>query len=328
MRARTLKSAVCLGAGALLLIGGCTKKKSTSPVEEPVEPTLTVMQQYFPLDYGDSWTWEVIRDYWIPEEFVDGDSSLGEPFTDVNQNGRHDDLEPYEDLNDNQKYDGPNDPWTPPVPFADRNANGDYDAPNGYWNQGESFLDIDGNGVYSSADTLTLCATVSQSGTPEGLTTLDGRLLGTYSDGHPGEMWAELDLYSNDSLGLIWHGHIDLEDTRDFLGALCEPVEIAAAEPLEGEPILSTHCLFTNAGVISVLEGTEDVNVPAGDFENCLRFKLYATGWDWSMEKYNGVSYRWYAKDVGLVKSTGPRSGESRVLKSAVVSGVSYPGVP
>jgi len=57
--ARTLIRWVWLGAVALLLIGGCTKKKSTSPTEEPIKPARTVMQQYFPLDYGDNWTWEV-----------------------------------------------------------------------------------------------------------------------------------------------------------------------------------------------------------------------------------------------------------------------------
>jgi hypothetical protein len=65
----------------------------------------------------------------MAEPYVDGDVNRGEPFTDLNKNGRRDaegedlppDGEPFVDLSSNGAYDGPNDPWTPGVPFDDRN---------------------------------------------------------------------------------------------------------------------------------------------------------------------------------------------------------------
>ena len=272
---------VWLGIIVFILFSGCTKKDITSPTSGG----LFLMADYFPLNQGNEWTWEVIRDYWIPEKFIDGDSSLGESFTDINQNGKYDPLEPFEDVNNNQKYDGPNVPWTPPIPYADRNNDGEYDAPNGYWDDGELFLDLDGNGVYTWADTLTLYASVVQTGT------LNGQFLGNYSDGNPGVMWAERDIYSNDSLGLRWHAHIDCEDTRDQLAELCDPLVIALAEPQVGDTVLSHACLFSNCGLLCTFEGIEDISVPAGNFKDCFKFKLYAIYWDWSMERFNGVSY-------------------------------------
>jgi len=309
---------------SLSLFCSCTKKKATAP-EEPDEPAQTLMQEYFPLRHGDSWTWEVIGDYYVVEEFVDGDLSLGEPYTDNNQNGIFDYGDTYEDLNNNGRYDGPNDPWTAPIPFVDRNGNGEYDAPNGFWDEGELFLDMDGNGVYSWACTLSLHASVLYPYPQDEVMILGGQFLGTYSNCEPGGMWAELDLYSNDSLGLRWHGHIDLEDTRDFLAELCQPSVIAKADPKVEDVVFSSHCFLSNAWLCSTFEAIEDVSVPAGVFKDCFKFQFYALSWDWSMEKYNGVSYRWYAKDVGLVKSVGPKPGEYRVLQSATVGSVSYP---
>jgi len=43
------------------------------------------------------------------------------------------------------------------------------------------------------------------------------------------------------------------------------------------------------------------------------------------MERYNGTSYQWYAKGVGLVKSEGPGEGEYWILKSVSVGGINYP---
>jgi hypothetical protein len=311
----------------LLMVCGCTENKTTKPTEpdEPDQPVLTFMQEYFPLDQGDSWTWEVAQSHWILEEFVDGDSSLGEPYSDNNHNGVYDNGDTYEDLNDNGRYDGPNDPWTPPIPFVDRNEDGEYDAPNGIWDEGELLLDLDGDGVFSWPCTLTLQATVINSFSQEDIKVVEGQFIGIYSNGEPGGVWAELDLYSNDSLGLRWHGHIDWEDTRDFLAELCDPIVIADTCPDSGEMVLSTDCVWDDAWLGSTFEGFEDVSVPAGEFKDCLKFQFYAEAWEWSMERYDGISYRWYAKGVGLVKSTGPWVAESRVLKSASVGGVNYP---
>jgi len=93
------------------------------------------------------------------EPYIDGDSIIGEPFTDVNGNGI---FEPgvdrwdrvTQDLNRNGLYDGPDTPfWTPEIPFVDNNGNGLYDVPNFQWDQGELFSDVNGNGLYDAGGT-------------------------------------------------------------------------------------------------------------------------------------------------------------------------------
>jgi hypothetical protein len=308
---------VWLGAIALLLIGGCTKKKSTSPTEESIEPVLTVMQQYFPLDYGDSWTWEVTC-FRVAEEFVDGDSSLGEPFVDSNHNGVRDYGEFYEDVNSNGKYDGPNDPWESPIPYADRNGNGEYDSPNGKWDVGELFLDLNDDGVCDTASTLTLCASILYPYPQDGVMIRGGQFLGTYSNGQPGGMSGPTDNYSNDSLGLQWYGKGAGYD-------ICQPLVIAQADPQVGDSIGSGYCWIEVTAWTSVFETVEDVTVPAGSFQDCYKFKFIASGWTGDMALYNGISYAWFAKDVGMVKLELPTDGEYWIVKSATVGGVHYP---
>ncbi|MDD4052283.1 MAG: TonB-dependent receptor [candidate division Zixibacteria bacterium] len=94
------------------------------------------------------------------EPYIDGDSSLGEPFTDVNKNGIYDEgidrfmtaLDPTnnQDLNRNNRYDGPNDPWVPGIPYIDYNGNGVYDAPNNRYDPGEPYTDINKNGEHDT----------------------------------------------------------------------------------------------------------------------------------------------------------------------------------
>ena len=106
----------------------------------------------------------------IPEPYLDGDVSLGEPFTDVNRNGVYDDSlsglpfgEPFVDLSHDSKYQGPNDDWVVGVPFRDLNGNGDFDrgssTPSGAWSSddasydfGEPFNDLNGDGIRNAAD--------------------------------------------------------------------------------------------------------------------------------------------------------------------------------
>jgi outer membrane receptor protein involved in Fe transport len=90
------------------------------------------------------------------EQYTDGDLSLGEPFVDINRNGTYDmgidrfitALDPAVnmDLNRNNKYDGPNDPWTPGIPYIDYNRNGIYDPPNQRYDPGEPYIDLNKNG--------------------------------------------------------------------------------------------------------------------------------------------------------------------------------------
>lgn len=108
----------------------------------------------------------------IPEPFIDGDRSRGEPFTDINKNGVWDDNyerplggtgEPFTDLSGDSKYQGPDDPWVPGIPFDDLNGNGVYDfgtsIPSGAYSTdskaygiGEPFVDLNGNGQRDSGD--------------------------------------------------------------------------------------------------------------------------------------------------------------------------------
>ncbi len=94
-----------------------------------------------------------------PEPYIDGDQSLGEPFTDVNNNGIYDEgidifvMSPdpliNQDLDRNSRYTSPdNAEWTAGIPFIDRNGNGVFDDANFRYDPGEPFTDVNGNGVY------------------------------------------------------------------------------------------------------------------------------------------------------------------------------------
>jgi hypothetical protein len=303
----------------LLFFINCTEKKTTEPAgpDEPEEPTLSLMQQYFPLNHGDRWTWEVTW-YEMEEEYVDGDSSLGEPFEDNNQNGIFDSGDVFEDLNNNGQYDGPEDPWTPPIPYLDRNNNGQYDSANGTWEEGEFFLDLDGNEVCDTACTLSLHGSILYPYPINGLIFRGSQFLGTYSNGEPGGVAGPTDKYSNDSLGLRWH-------VQGAPFDVCQPLIIAQADPQMGDSIESVTCWHVPPTWISVFEAVEDVTIPAGSFSDCYKFKFIASGWGYGMEQYNGNSYAWYAKDVGMVKLEGPTEDKYWILKSATVGGRSYP---
>ena len=86
------------------------------------------------------------------EPYVDGDINLGEPFSDINENGVYDSGERFEDRNGNGDYDGPDDPWSPGIPYYDRNRNGQFDDPNGTWDPGEYYTDMNGNGKWDDTD--------------------------------------------------------------------------------------------------------------------------------------------------------------------------------
>ncbi len=98
------------------------------------------------------------------EPYIDGDSTIGEPFTDLNANGYYDEgidifvMDPdpsiNQDLNHNGKHDGPDDSWSKGIPFLDRNSNGIYDMANGQYDPGEPFTDVNGNGEYDYGDFL------------------------------------------------------------------------------------------------------------------------------------------------------------------------------
>ncbi len=98
-----------------------------------------------------------------PESYIDGDSIVGEPYIDRNNNGVYDEgidgfvrsVDPATnmDYNHNGSHDGPLDQFTPETPFIDRNGNGVYDAPNFRFDPGEPFTDMNGNGQWDAGGT-------------------------------------------------------------------------------------------------------------------------------------------------------------------------------
>lgn len=93
-----------------------------------------------------------------PEPFHDGDILLGEPFIDMDKDGKYNpavdrfitcNCPENQDLNFNSQYDGPTSAYSPGLPFRDLNGNSIYDPPSGGVRQpGEQFVDVNGNGVY------------------------------------------------------------------------------------------------------------------------------------------------------------------------------------
>ena len=64
--------------------------------------------------------------------------------------------------------------------------------------------------------------------------------------------------------------------------------------------------------------GFENVNTPAGVFNDCLKIKVTTS---------DKIDYYWYARDVGLVKYADD-AGVIELLIYAEVDGVSYGSVP
>jgi hypothetical protein len=325
LEARLLLRWVWLGVVALLLIGGCTKKKVTAP--SPTGPFR--MTEYFPLNPGSQWSWRIQVDT-VPEPFEDGDVNLGEPFVDLNKDGFYDLGESYQDLNFNGRYDGPNDPWSDGVPYLDRNHNGQFDPPNSKWDEGETFTDLDSNGEYSTWSTSFLTGKISEDTTvsADGSTLFQRRSLSFKRSLFFYVYWVEVDTtddqFSNDSLGLRWHSHLtsDAFSPQDDLKEY-GPVVIARAQMGVGDSMIS----MDSSGVrvwISILTDVEDVTVSAGYFTNCLKFKWVTSGWTGNMQECNGTSWAWYAKDVGLLKLEKANGSVHWQLESVIISQRSF----
>lgn len=95
------------------------------------------------------------------EPYIDGDSSLGEPFTDVNGNGFYDagidrfvtalNTPPNQDFNRDNVYTPPGRQfWEPGIPYIDYNGNGIYDPPNNRYDPGEPYIDLNRNGRHDA----------------------------------------------------------------------------------------------------------------------------------------------------------------------------------
>lgn len=314
---------------SLIFIFHCGKK-IINPVQDN---TVYAINDYFPLNIGDKWCWRIGIDI-LPEPYMDGDSVLGEPFFDVNDNGIYDDtIDGFTDLNGNGIYDGPNDPWIPGTPYKDINANGEYDAPNGRFDSGEPFCDLNGNRVWDLIrKRLEVDAEIMPYGKwVYGLASLRCAyfFIATYDNEDTTSLIALEDAFTNDSLGLRWHGHIDWTSTDHYLSNL-KPIIIAKESTQVGDVLFYTDSLTLDHSShtvtwISTLLGREEVTTPAGRFTDCLKFKSEASGWFGNMGKWNGTSYQWYAKGVGLVKSYGLSPSSCCILVKATVGEKVYP---
>lgn len=321
MDAKLLVKAIRIALAASFIFGcACTSKKSTTPENPDLQPTIA----YSPLNYGNSWTWEIIGSP-VQEQFVDGDLSLGEPFEDLNNNTMRDPDEPYEDLNRNGQYDTPYDPWSPGIPYVDRNNNGSHEDPNQVWEPGELFLDLDGNGTCNEAEVVNFHASILYPNPQNGVMYRGSQFIGNWSDGQAGGQKGDLDGFSNDSLGLRWHSHFHRSGYMGDHISGCQPIILAQNDMSLGDSVIYRCSYSYDHSWISVFEAVENVTVPAGNFLNCLKFRSVASGWHNGLEALNGTSYQWYAKDVGLVKFEIPNEGEYWKLKSATVNGNSYP---
>ena len=311
-------------AAISILFVGCAENVANPPEEK----TTYAIADYFPLQMSDEWTWGAHSRDSIPEPYRDGDSCLGEPFIDVNGNGVYDlGVDGFisycgdptnQDFNCNGGWDGPNTcGQVPDVPFVDFNGNGTYDFPEGQYDIGELYLDLNEDGTRDYTKEFDVKMTVS------------GRAY-SYYDGSPymvlASMYDTVGLicyrveyvngFSLDTLGLRWHSHSYFAGWYDILKyGDVKPIVISAESLQVGYSHTQADTFWADTLVwTSTLIGVEDVTVQAGTFNDCLKFRFIASGWTESMEKFNGTSYWWLAKDVGLVKVQGPET-ESWVLK-------------
>jgi hypothetical protein len=292
---------------------------------------------YFPIHLGDRWIYEVVNGDSMLEPYRDGDSCIGEPFTDVDGDGIYtsgtdiftvcgtlqDPCPLNQDLNYNGDYDGPNScAQVDDVPFVDFDGNGDFDLPNGQYDIGEPFYDIDANGSRGYSHKLLLGLTFSSIEYISPLwcyirQDIPSIQLNGFTVPSPYTYYK--DVFSSDTSGLKWYKH-GIEDIS------ARPIVIAAESLSVGD---STEYIDTLSygqysyivTWVSTLVGVEDVTVPAGTF-SCLKFKSLATGWryyndgwGYDMSHFIFVTYQWYGEDVGLVKSEGPRTGQYMILK-------------
>ncbi|HEX9916631.1 MAG TPA: hypothetical protein VGB16_02750, partial [candidate division Zixibacteria bacterium] len=309
-------------AGVILLFISCAEE-----VINPPEGKVTyAIADYFPLQIGDEWTWQVHSRDSIPEPYKDGDSCVGEPFTDVDSDGIYtpgidifvvcgtpnEPCSANQDLNYNGGYDGRDMcGQVDNVPFVDFDGNGAFDFPDGQYDPGEPYLDLSGNGIRDYTNDFDVKMKTSHTEHSVYDYTTYKVLLSMYDT--VGLVVYRVNYrngFSVDGLGLRWHSHYNFANHYDVLQyGNVRPVTIAAESLEVGYSHTQADTFWADTLVwSSSLVGVEDMTVPAGTFENCLKFEFVASGWEESMAKFNGTSYWWLAKDVGLVKVQEPDS--------------------
>lgn len=139
--------------------------------------------------------------------------------------------------------------------------------------------------------------------------------------------YASVAYLTNDENGLRAHGHMDND------GSVYEsstPIVFADSAVAVGDKKEST---FTEDGeeskAVSELVGLEDISVPAGHFEGCLKFEVTLYGITAGTEDLHFKETWWLAKGVGLVKAVNDGNsggsifadnGETRQLLSYYIT--------
>ncbi|MCJ7508232.1 MAG: hypothetical protein MUO85_05810, partial [candidate division Zixibacteria bacterium] len=262
---------------AVIFFLGCAEE-----VTNPPEGKVTyAIADYFPLQIGDEWTWQVHSRDSIPEPYKDGDSCLGEPFTDVDGDGLFEEGidtfivcgspdEPCpenQDLNYNGGRDGPDmcgqiDDY---VPFVDFDGDNIFDNPDGQYNNGEPYLDLNNNGIRDYAKDFDLKMMVADYGA---YSYYDGTpykvLLSAYDT--VGLVFYRVSYrngFTVDSLGLRWHSHSNFANSHDILqDGNVRPIAISAESLQAGYSHTQADTFWADTLVwTSTLVGVENVTV-------------------------------------------------------------------
>lgn len=155
----------------LLLSFGCSSDKPTKPSEPPVVlPVYAKDYIHFPDTNQVLQVAIRCQPNGYREPFLEDEAVIGEPYTDVNDNGQYDvgvdifvrssDPAVNQDLNYNGRHDGPENTspyeWGPGIPFDDLDGNGTMRIPTGNMIPDEDcqyapFIDWNGNGQWDSS---------------------------------------------------------------------------------------------------------------------------------------------------------------------------------
>ena len=301
---------------------------------------------------GDTWLGEPFRDvdgegvYNPYEVYTDLNQNqqwnTGEPFQDLNQNGVYDiyldefvscDCPSNNDLNHNGEYDGPNEPMPPGIPFIDGvtvldlNKDGDFEPANGQWDEGEPYSDLNGNGQHDPLvrKRVELTLRVNDKSSVSGTQVYVRHNINPTFDSVIFEQ-----KFSNDQKGLLWWGYRHFAKSTDNLNQVT-PLQLAPHYAYPGMRIRNLRTIVIDDTIsipvlwISTCVNVEDVTVPAGQFDDCIRIMSQAEGWPGDMRWLNGTSYQWYAKGAGLVKWAGPAQEDVWELKGAFIKVITGP---
>lgn len=116
--------------------------------------------------------------------------------------------------------------------------------------------------------------------------------------------------YWTNTNGLRLHGHLDEEGTLTF----DPPIIFAGITCTVGDKHEGTFTFDEEEYAYEIeLVGVEDVSVPAGDFEDCLKFSffLYPTS---ELPSLYGSETFWLAEDVGFVKAIGDENAVGNIF--------------